>query len=157
MWLRATATGLLLAAAASPVATTNEIYVLAAQTGQANYVYQTVRIDDPLTLTTDPSGVLHLGVQSNALLTAGSGIIFAIAPSTSPTTPLAVSPPNNVTISVDTTNLAFRTITPTAPGVCSQPTAWATDAAFFYMCVPDSSSPPDGGFIWARTPLVTSW
>lgn len=52
---------LLLSITASPQATTNEIYVMAAQTGQENYQYQTVRIDAPLTLTKDSLGVVHLG------------------------------------------------------------------------------------------------
>lgn len=66
---------------ASPQATTNEVYVLAAVAGQANYKLQTVRIDAPLTLTIDSLGVLHLGLAASSLSTITAGdLVTASAP-----------------------------------------------------------------------------
>lgn len=147
--------GLLLAAAASPVATTNEIYVLAAVPGQASYVYQTVRVDAPLTLAADASGVLHLGAALQVTqVTAGSGMAVTTTPGI----------PANIYVNTDAA--AYQTAPPSAPGPCIVPgppavplgsAAFAVDpaGAWFYVCVPDAAQ--DGGLVWARAALATAW
>jgi hypothetical protein len=121
----------------SPPAAISAYYRLAGNdTGP--YPYQWLVVDPPLTLTFDGTSP-HLGIQ------IGQGFIVA-GPALSP----------------DTAFITYRMQPPTAAGSCTQQLssqgagtgAWAADNSFFYFCVPDGTGQ---GFIWARTPLQTSW
>jgi len=137
---------LLWPAVLSPQATTNEIYVYAAVPGQAAYKIQTVRLDTPLTLTADASGVLHLGV---APVITGNGLISITG---------GLAPQQ---IALNTAAVAFRVDPPAGPGPCIYPlsgaalgsASWAAEGSYLYVCVPNGA----GVDVWARAPLAVSW
>ena len=102
------------------------------------FPYQWALIDGPLQLTFDGTSP-HIGLQ------VGIGLVFG--PS----------------LSIDTSVVSYRVEPPTGPGTAIDPVsgfpigagAWAADASFFYFTVPDTTLA--GRFIWARTPLQTTW
>lgn len=127
-----------IALAQTPIPPAISAYYRISGNAAGPFPYQWLLIDPPLTLTFDGTSP-HLGIQ------IGQGFIVA-GPALSP----------------DTAFITYRMQPPSGPGSCTQQLstqgagtgAWAADSSFFYFCVPNSTST---GFVWARTPLATSW
>jgi hypothetical protein len=110
-------------------------------------------VDDPLTITLNATdGRYHIGCPNCMVMdpndpnTAGNGLKTAGG--------------NPKLIWLNDTDVAQRVEPPSGPGPCGvladPPTKtplWATDADFFYVC----TLAGDAGWVWARTPLVTTW
>ena len=106
--------------------------------GKTN-AYRWMAIDPALSLSVDSTGRPHLLGP-----TFGQGFITATMPALGPQ------------VSIDTNFIPYRQIAPTASGSCPSTGAWATDQAFFYVCIL-GPNPNPAALVWARVPLQTDW
>lgn len=170
-------TAICLAQTPSPPAAISAYYRLAGNS-TGPFPYQWLIIDSPLALTYD--GVSpHLGCPScgtqTGLAIQSSGVSIGTASTLDIEPGVGISLASQINsgtltlqANYDTAIVSYRVDPPKNSGPCINPVdnqtygtgAWASDGAYFYICVPVPATPPNSAppsFVWGRSPIQTQW